>query len=214
MTHSFFRSSLGVWLGALVLIAGCGDGATSNGTDSGTSGTDSGTGGTDSGAGGDDSGTTGDDSGTTGDDSGTTGDDSGTTGDDAGTTDTDAALICAAGNECTNYAAALEAAPRGATSLDNCVIQLHQSDCCGARDANGINHGARDTLCPAEASCVAMYPTADCVDATITTDTGETTTVEANVRLRLTAAGICETFVCTSDPCRSAPGIAGGCGAP
>jgi len=139
----------------------------------------------------------------------------------------DGGLMCAAGIECTNYEAALAAAPRDASgdtqaaALANCVIQMHRADCCGAMHANGINHGARTTLCPAEASCDAMYPTSPgCSSTTITTDTGETTTVMANVRLRAVrptacASGTCytcETFVCTSDPCRSAPGIAGGCG--
>jgi hypothetical protein len=139
----------------------------------------------------------------------------------------DGALMCSAGIECTNYEAALAAAPRDASgdtqaaALANCVIQMHRADCCGAMHANGINHGARTTLCPAEASCVAMYPASPgCSSDTITTDTGETTTVMANVRLRAVrptacATGTCytcETFVCTSDPCRSAPGIAGGCG--
>lgn len=139
----------------------------------------------------------------------------------------DGALICAAGAECTNYQAALAAAPRDAAgdseaaALANCVVQMHRSDCCGAMDANGINHGARTTLCPAEAYCDAQYPTpASCSDDTITTDTGETTNVMANVRLRVVdprscmfgTCYTCETFVCTSGPCLAAPGIAGGCG--
>lgn len=144
--------------------------------------------------------------------------DSGTTDVDSGEVDgggdIDTGLPSCAGIECTGFAAVLAAAPRGATSLDNCVIQLHQTDCCGATAAYGINHGARTTLCPAEATCVAGYPDPVCTNDTITTDTGETTTVADDVRLRLTAGGICETFVCTTGSCRSAPGIAGGCGAP
>ena len=68
-----------------------------------------------------------------------------------------------------------------------------------------------------------MYPPASCMDNTITTDTGETTTRLQDVRLRLvdpTPCGFdpsvtcytCETFVCTMDSCRSAPGVNGGCG--
>lgn len=160
-------------------------------------------------------------------DTGVPGTDSGPAPMDANVLYPDGALMCAAGIECTNYAAELAAAPRDAAgdtpaaALANCVVQLHQSDCCGATDANGINHGARTTLCPAEASCRSQYPTpAGCSDNTITTDTGETTTVMGNVRLRVVNARscmfgtcyTCETFVCTSDPCRTAPGIAGGCG--
>ena len=209
---SLHRSLL-LCLGLSVGAIGCGDGTTGGAVDSGNGGTDTGVV-RDTGPAGD-TGPTVDtgplaDTGTTGDDSGTTGDDSGTTGDDSGTTDVDSAVSCA-GIECTGYAAVLEASPRDADSLANCVIQLHQSDCCGATAAYGINHGARTALCAAEDTCTASYPDPICSDDTITTDSGESTTVMGNVRLRI-VDGTCETFVCTSDPCRSAPGIAGGCG--
>jgi len=140
----------------------------------------------------------------------------------AGAAVTDAGLrsdapVCAC-MECAAFSGALAAAPRNATNISNCVIQLHELDCCGARAAYGINHGARTTLCPAEATCTASYPTpAPCTDTTIKTDSGETTKVEANVKLRCVpevggATCKCETFVCTNDTCRAAPGIAGGCG--
>jgi hypothetical protein len=136
------------------------------------------------------------------------------------------------GVECTGWAAALATASRGSAgsspsqALANCVIQMHVSDCCGARDALGINHSARGStlmpgLCAAEASCDAMYPMPrPCSSDVITTDTGETTTNPNNVRLRVVDARscsfgtcyTCQTFVCMSDTCRSAPGIAGGCG--
>jgi hypothetical protein len=120
--------------------------------------------------------------------------------------------------ECAAFSGVLAAAPRDATNLSNCVIQIHELDCCGARAAYGINHGARTTLCPAESTCAASYATPPpCNDTTIKTDTGETTSNEANVKLRCVpiAAGAtckCETFVCMNDACRTAPGIAGGCG--
>jgi hypothetical protein len=114
----------------------------------------------------------------------------------------DTGPVCVPGVECAGWSSTLGAAPR---------------------DALGINHGERATLCAAETSCDAMYPPATCSDDNITTDTGETTRNANNVRLRVvnprpcpgSIAGTCytcETFVCTSDPCRSAPGIAGGCG--
>jgi hypothetical protein len=208
----------------------CSDSTNGTGTDTGTSGSDTGTGGRDTGVPPTDTGVPPTDTGVPPTDTGTSDVDSGTTGTDAGS-DVDAnvllpdgGLMCAAGVECTNYQAALAAAPNGATSIDNCVVQLHQSDCCGAMDANGVNHAARTTLCPAEASCVAMYPTPPgCTDNTITTDTGETTMVMDDVRLRIVdptpctfdptvTCYTCETFVCTTGSCRSAPGIAGGCG--
>jgi hypothetical protein len=195
-----------MWLcvAALALIAGCGDGGTVAGADTGT-----GDSGSTTDAARADTGTGDTDSGTGDTDSGTTDTDSGTGDTDSGTTDVDANIACV-GVECTGYAAALEAAPRGATSLDNCVVQLHQTDCCGATAAYGINHAARTALCTAEATCVASYPDPVCSDDTITTDTGDTTTNVDNVRLRL-VDGVCQTFVCESGPCRSEPGVEGGC---
>jgi hypothetical protein len=136
----------------------------------------------------------------------------------------DGGACTAAGVECAGYAAALATAARNATSVDNCVIQLHQSDCCGAMHAYGINHGSRSDLCTAETACVAMYPTpAGCSDSTITTDTGETTSTMADVKVRAVdgmpcsfdptqTCYRCETFVCNTGSCRTAPGIMGGCG--
>jgi len=133
---------------------------------------------------------------------------------------------CVPGVECAGYQDTLRMAPRGAAgatasvALANCVIQLHRSDCCGARHAYGINHAARSTLCSAESACVAMYPPATCTDPTITTDTGQTTANPSEVRIRAVnpmscsfgTCWTCETFVCTSASCATAPGIAGGCG--
>jgi hypothetical protein len=130
-----------------------------------------------------------------------------------------------AGMACSGWATALSAASslRGAAgasadqALMNCVIQLHQSDCCGARRAYGFNHAARTQLCTAESSCPMTYPrTPGCTNSTITTDTGETTTNPNEVRLRVVnpmscAYGTCytcETFVCKgAGACMSAPSI-------
>jgi hypothetical protein len=92
----------------------------------------------------------------------------------------------------------------------------HQTDCCGARRIFGINHGSRTTLCPAEVTCRAQYPAANCSSNTITTDTGETTTILDQVRVRCVNADggtcTCETFVCTTDACRATSGAIGSCG--
>jgi hypothetical protein len=132
-------------------------------------------------------------------------------------------LACA-GMDCGGWAAALSAASslRGAAgssadqAVTNCVIQVHQSDCCGARRAYGFNHAARTQLCTAESACTMTYPSSPgCTDSTITTDTGETTTTPTQVRLRAVnptsctygTCYTCETFVCKSGACTSAPGI-------
>jgi hypothetical protein len=96
------------------------------------------------------------------------------------------------------------------------VIQLHQSDCCGAGRAYGFNHAARTQLCTAESACTMTYPSSPgCTSMTITTDTGETTTDASQVRLRVVnptscsfgTCYTCETFVCKGGGCASAPGI-------
>jgi hypothetical protein len=129
-----------------------------------------------------------------------------------------------AGMDCGSWAAALSAASslRGAAgstpdqALMNCVIQTHQSDCCGARHAYGFNHAARTQLCTAETACTMNYPASPgCTSTSVTTDTGETTTNPSQVRLRVVnpmpctfgTCYTCETFVCTNSSCMSAPGI-------
>ena len=226
-------------LAALALVAGCGGPSTGTDNDTGTGGRDTGMVGIDTGVPPADTGVRPIDTGVPPVDTGVPPIDTGVGPVDTGVgpIDTGVAAVdasmppvdagpitCGPGVECRNYPAALEAAARDATNLDSCVIQLHQSDCCGATDANGINHDARTELCAAERICDAMYPTpTSCTDDVITTDTGETTTVRNNVRLRIVdptpcafdpavTCYTCETFVCTSDACRTAPTIAGGCG--
>jgi hypothetical protein len=103
-----------------------------------------------------------------------------------------------------------------ALALANCVVQLHQSDCCGAQVAYGFNHAARTQLCTAETACTMMYPASPgCTSTTITTDSAETTTDPTQVRLRVVnptsctygTCYTCETFVCTTTACMTAPGI-------
>ena len=143
---------------------------------------------------------------------------------DTGMPGNDANMTSCAGVECTNWAAAVSAASslNGAAggspdvALQNCVIQLHQSDCCGARRAYGFNHAARMQLCMAEAACDMQYPTpAGCTSTTITTDTAETTTDATRVRLRVVnptpcmfgTCYTCQTFVCNTAACMNAPTI-------
>jgi hypothetical protein len=127
----------------------------------------------------------------------------------------DGALVCSPGNECTGFPTS--GYPTNATAVTNCAGMTHQTDCCGARRVFGINHGARTTLCPAETTCRAQYPAqATCGTTTITTDTGETTTIIDNVRVRcVNPSGgtcTCETFVCTTDACRATSDPIGTCG--
>ena len=227
---------------ALALIAGCSNPSTAPGTDTGTGGNDTGTGAVDTGVPPVDTGVPPMDTGSPPTDTGATADDTGASGDDAGTDaasasdanlDTnpfypDGAIMCLPGVECTNWAAAIASADRGAAggTVDaaraNCVVQLHRTDCCGAARAYGVNHGSRTQLCMAESTCRSMYPSSPgCTSATIVTDTGETTTDASLVRVRAVRPTSCtfgtcydcETFLCTEASCAGFGGItAGQCG--
>jgi len=113
-----------------------------------------------------------------------------------------------AGIDCTTWGAALAIAPRdavGATmdeAVADCVVQVHQSDCCGARRAYGVNHAARGStgmpkLCHAEDVCAPSHPSPPpCSDETITVDTGDTTRDASLVRVRGVPATPCPSGVC------------------
>lgn len=178
-------------------VTGCPGSTTTPGNDAGGTGVDSGGGGMDTGVPNDASTSSTD-----------TGADAGGAADDAGsdigpTTFPDGAIMCLPGVECTNWAAAIGAAPRNASdstmalAVTHCVVQLHRSDCCGNMTAYGVNHGARTDLCTAETTCTAMYPTpAGCTGNTITVDTGDTTTDMSLVRVRGLPSTSCSGGVC------------------
>ena len=208
--------------GASGALNGADGGSSSGSSGGGSSSGSTSSGGTTSGGSG-----SGSSSGNTGSSSGTAMTEAGLDSDtgapaDAGTPP-DGGPACA-GTECSGWASAVSAASslRGAAgssadqALSNCVIQLHQSDCCGARRAYGFNHAARTQLCTAESACTMTYPASPgCTNTTITTDTGETTTDPSQVRLRVVnpmscsfgTCYTCETFVCAGGACMSAPGI-------
>lgn len=127
-------------------------------------------------------------------------------GSDAATID--ANLPACVGMECAGWGPALALAPRNATgstmaqAVANCVVQVHQSDCCGALHAYGVNHAARGStgmpgLCQAETTCRAAYPDpTGCGSPVITVDTGDTTSDMSLVRVRGVPAAPCPSGVC------------------
>lgn len=145
-----------------------------------------------------------------------TGTDMGSTGTDMGILLGDGAVMCSPGVMCLGFPTS--GFPTDASAVDYCAGHTHQTDCCGARRVFGINHGARTTLCPAETACRTQYMTpAGCTDTTITADTGETTMVPDQVRVRCDPASPsgtcqCQTFVCMTDACRATSRPIGTCG--
>jgi hypothetical protein len=221
------RTPLAVSLVALALGAiACSNPSTPAG-DAGNGGTDTGGGGNDTGVPPTDTGVPPTDTGVPPTDTGVPPTDTGGASDDAGsdvgpTTFPDGGIMCLPGVECLGWDAAITAASRGAAgdSVDaaraNCVVQMHQTDCCGAMRAYGVNHGSRTDLCNAEDACQMMYPSgASCSSDLITTDTGETTTDASLVRVRAVrpmscsfgTCYDCETFLCMDSTCMGFGGV-------
>lgn len=87
---------------------------------------------------------------------------------------------------------------RGCTTDDNCVVGLHQTDCCGTQEAIGMNHSERDRFDTAEAACRSTYPACGCAPAPTTTDSGETALDTSEIQVGCIPAGPameCQTYV-------------------
>lgn len=126
----------------------------------------------------------------------------------------DSTPACLAEGACTGFPSSFI---NDATAVANCAGATHQTNCCGARRVFGINHGERTTFCPAETTCRSAYPaTPGCTDATLTTDTGETTTDPNAVRVRCVSPSggkcTCQTFVCADATCLATSVATGTCG--
>ena len=139
MTSPSIRWSI-VVLSLSLAVTGCGDDDAPPPGDGGGGGDDGG-GGTDDGGGDEDAGSTTDDGGGTTDDGGGGADDGG------------------GGRACEGFPTDFE---RGCGADANCVVGLHQIDCCGTLFATGINHSERDRFDTAEATCRASYPACGC----------------------------------------------------
>jgi hypothetical protein len=187
------------------LLSGCGsdetraaqDGGSGAGGSAGSSGGSGGSAGSSGSTGSGGSSGTG---GSTGGSSGTGGGSAGSSGmagsggaagaDDAGTTDsgTDAAPAV----DCL-------ASPQVFPTFDRvcwddfwCAVLLHQTDCCGNQKALGMLHPEFERLTPSEQICKSQYPRCGCPQGPIVTDTGQTATDQAQIKVQ------CRANVCTS----------------
>ena len=87
---------------------------------------------------------------------------------------------------------------RGCGADENCVVGVHQSDCCGNTVAIGMNHAERDRFDAAEAPCRASYPGCGCPSGPTTTDSGETTLDPSAIQVACVPDGAsmtCMTYV-------------------
>lgn len=63
---------------------------------------------------------------------------------------------------------------RRCTADSDCLVRIHQIDCCGTTVAFGIHSSAASEQAASEAACQASYPRCGCPARPPTTDTGET----------------------------------------
>lgn len=75
----------------------------------------------------------------------------------------------------------------------DCVVAVHQTDCCGNSRATGINAGQRDAFDRAEAVCRPMYPACNCPARAPITDDGASADRSTAIPVEC-RAGICTTF--------------------
>ncbi len=102
------------------------------------------------------------------------GDDAAVPGEDAGAGDGGAASDGGSLDGGAPTCAFVDDLERGCGADANCVVGVHQTDCCGNTHAIGMNHSERDRFDAAEAACRATYPACGCPAGPTTTDSGET----------------------------------------
>jgi hypothetical protein len=73
-----------------------------------------------------------------------------------------------------------------------CAVAIHQTDCCGNRQAVGVLHPELERFDPAERICKSQYPACGCPAGPVTTDTGQTATDVSTIKVQ------CRNNVCTS----------------
>ncbi len=76
----------------------------------------------------------------------------------------------------------------------DCVIALHQINCCGTLDALGIASAEKAAFDEAEATCESQYPACGCAQGPTTTDEGSTATDLAAISVQC-IGGQCTTYV-------------------
>ncbi|MDQ3031808.1 MAG: hypothetical protein M3Y87_05275 [Myxococcota bacterium] len=99
------------------------------------------------------------------------------------------------GTRACDYVATID---RSCTADDDCLVRLHQSDCCGSSIMIGIHTSAESTYLAAEPACQASYPTCGCPAMLPTTDSGETVADTSTVRAGCIARAtgdVCMTYV-------------------
>ena len=79
-------------------------------------------------------------------------------------------------------------------SDDDCAVAVHQINCCGTRQALGIDGQEVARFIEDEAICEAQYPSCDCADFGIQADDGQSTYDPDELGV-VCAENTCTTFV-------------------
>jgi len=77
---------------------------------------------------------------------------------------------------------------------DDCILVLHQLDCCGSQQAVGIRASGMTAFARAEADCVMRFPGCGCPAGPTRADDGMMTTDMMRLRVRCDTVQ-CRTFV-------------------
>jgi hypothetical protein len=114
---------------------------------------------------------------------------------DASTTDAEGGV-----SQACAFAATLD---RECGSDGDCVIGIHQTDCCGDTAAIGMNRTERTKFDTAEPACSASYPRCGCPQGPTRTDSGETAFDTSTIHVGCIASGAtkqCRTYVTMRPP--------------
>jgi hypothetical protein len=84
---------------------------------------------------------------------------------------------------------------KSCNSNADCVVALHQTDCCGNEVAWGINGNDAAAFDEAEAICRSQYPMCRCPVGPIMTDNGDSTFDINLIQVACVNGGVCETSV-------------------
>ena len=81
---------------------------------------------------------------------------------------------------------------KGCGSPENCIIKLHQVDCCGSREAIGVNHSQFEPFDAAETAWEGACPACGCAAQPTLAEDGQT---GPNRSLKVDCVeGMCKTF--------------------
>jgi hypothetical protein len=82
---------------------------------------------------------------------------------------------------------------KSCTDAPDCVVALHQTDCCGNVMALGLSSAEKAAFGAAEQTCRSQYPGCGCPAGPISTEEGQTTTDASAVDVKC-RGGVCTTF--------------------